>query len=102
MFGSPLRIPGYFLGPADDTGVRAYVDPDDVSIFIEKPSFHGVEVEHIYGTDPNLDKIAVGKYVYRMQGDELGIIEWRWEGTDGAEGVGEGFVTIYPSHVVND
>ncbi len=79
--GQQITLRASFKDKAGATGVL--VDPTTVTLKLETPS--GVESTHVYLTDPNVIKDAVGLYHYDLTPDEASTDDkdWthRWIGT---------------------
>jgi hypothetical protein len=73
----------------------ALTDPATVTLRVLKPS--GATATYVYGTDPEVQKSAVGSYYGQVTVDEPGVWSYRFEGTDPAPGVAAGELQVDPS-----
>lgn len=72
--GATVRVRVTFEDP--DTGTA--VDPNNISIAVRAPS--GTVTTKVFGTDAEVVKEAVGKYLYRLTLAEEGTYRWKWTG----------------------
>jgi hypothetical protein len=89
--GEGVFVRSSFTDPT--TGVAA--DPSTVTAKILPPSYPaGTPITYVYGTDPEVEKDAVGEYHVLLTADEVGLWQYRWEGENTAPGIQEGSFVV--------
>lgn len=90
LVGQAARIDAMFT---DQAGTPT--DPVTVNFRVRDPA--GVETDHLYGTDPNVTKDAVGAYHFTLPLTAAGKYTVRTKGTGSATWAEETDLTVSPS-----
>lgn len=74
----------------DEAGVAA--DPTTVTFRLRTPD--GTETSYVYGTDPEVERTAVGAYRFALTPSVSGPHHYRWVGAGAVAEAEEGFIRV--------
>ena len=91
--GNQVRVTASFSA----AGVAT--DPTTVTFSVKREGVSATETAYTYGTDPEVEKLAVGEYQATITPDAEGLWRYRWTGEGAAVGATEGTFRVWSDYL---